>query len=1249
MVPHLVSHETAEMMNVSQNAETPDNSSPGATAPVVPDTYQERIEDSYKDANMPTMIQAVETVAAADEDDELYSLSPKGKAALEIAKASARKSTTQAEAHNLHGETRREVADITAATTKPAEHISAKAARGIVDGLLSQGATARPSQVKTHRSKTKSNEQPDEAASNRREVADTMPTGTTSARPATKPAPLASHTTQRPNQQANITTAAGRSAASASTSAVAALRAKRQGPSHAEPSKAASVTPAPVKRSKAAQTPAVIRPPLKERNKNLQTPARTDPKAQPTDQQPTTGKLKSRRLGMLAETPASRPAASQEPKRKREADHGVVGEESDVDDDRQSFATASEMRPSAPGTLKRPGRALKASLSARRRPTYDVPVSSVKVDPARPAKRGRVAAKSAAKPQGPSTGTTSKPANRSQDPAPSRSVPKRDSKVKQKAVEDEHDEDASTRTRKQPSRCAKLPVDTHDKQSQTELEASIDRMSPEGSAGKKDLGPLEDGRNANETIEDFEHAVMDFAGDETAIKAIEHESTVKPTRIKAEPAAMAREEPPVSAKPTDHVQRGASQNQAIVLSDRAESSSPIRSSSMHPNTAPPALTTNARRKQQAVKAPQTPAVLRSSPPVGLGASTLPLTAALLDANASRKSTIISFDRSGPRNQGSTSVKKSAPGSAWTNRTSPPPRRVPLASEAGSSHARLDTRRRNGPPSAAASMRSTRTIRTAPPSNVAEDVGDALAGFFKKPLGHTIPTPANVVRTQQVNRLSSPEPLERQRDLKADDDGFANVDDYEGTTFVNTEPTRTSPPAVKRSAAPSASQQAMPPPAPKAHKMSMDQPAPTVPSMLSPQGNRAVSPADHNAADKPRSKRAVSVAEHEAAPAPKRLKTAAVAHPPLALPSAVIAAPIVKANPSVFQAAKKPVHPSKRGSRKPSRHGSQGNVDMHGSPIPKGLVVLDNATALESFSQQAGLSSDQVLAVAAAIVDRRGTREQPNDSSAFDEHVLPPSHQPEILSSNTKLRPASPEDESQAITGIVLGRVDPRQLIIRDVAAPPATDPFTSSEDARKEPPKGSMSSIFAEQLRQHAAQAATLPRQSGSDDPDKTLVEPEVARETKPKRVASVSSDDSSETSSSSNETSTTMRDIGMWRSALQPYQTNLFDELVNVSHRLVRHLVDRETATREVVDDYRRRGLNLVEQMERAHAQQYQQYLLDLKQRKRRLRKELTKCSEQVQDAVDAVREAKKKRTEEAGKRDDEERKLQELMAQFC
>lgn len=1070
--------------------------------------------------------------------------------------------------------------------------------------------------------------------------------------------PAGQHT-KRPSEhvpakkQANAANKPHKSTASASgsTSALAALRVKRNGLTPAQPSQTPAATPAPVKRSKPTQTSAVARPPLREQHKNLQTPAQTDPKARPTGQQPTTGKLKSRMLATSMATPHSLPATAGKPKRKRDLEQ-MTGEDRDAYGDEQTNVTASQKRPSASGTLKRPGKVLKASTQAPRRPTYDVPGSTTEVDTARPAKRARIPAGSAAKPR--NAGTVSKPEKRSQEAwkASSKAVLKQSSKRKQKAVVETRDRSLSSepQTRKQPVRTAKPPVNSPGMQLQAGSDVSSDRvLDSQPKKAEEPSRPDEDDGNGPETIEAFEQTVVDFAGDEKTAEPVNSMRSGEPPVIKTEQATTVANGPAISDNSARGANKGATQEYAIELSDGSEPSSPIRSSSMHPSTAPPALTTGAHMKQEREKAPQTPAVPHSSPPIADRTFVLPLTAGLLDAQASRKSTIISFDKSGPRNQGSASVRRSVPGSALTDRTALSPRRAPLPSEAGSARSRLDARRRKGPSSVATSMKTARVDRVAPASNVAQDVGDALAGFLKKP--KAIPPGAAVDSHTLVNGvLQLSDPPGRQEDIMRDGDGFANIDDYEGTTFVDFEPARPSPLAPERSTQPTASQRAMPPPAPKERKKDIAHRAPTVPRMLASEVELQASAVSRKAVAKPGTKRTTAAKEQEAAPEPKRQKIIADAGPPLAQPSTTTAAAIGEVDLVASQPTKVLVpDSSRRIARKISRHTSQGNVDIHGSPIPKGLIVLDNTTALETFSQQAGLSSDEVLAEVATAVHRKHTAGQRDHSSTSDVQMLPPpSHQPETLSSNTKLQPASPGDESQAITDIVVGRVDDKQLVIRDAAAPPPTDPFTSSEDARPDPPKGSTSSIFAEQLRQHAARLEDTRRQAASSDPDKTLVEPEVTKKSKPKRMVSISSDESSETSASSYETSTTMRDVGMWRSALQPYQMNLFDELVNVSHRLVRHLVDRETATREAVQDYRRRGLRLIEQMEQAHAQQYQEYLVELKQRKKRLRRDLNKCSAQVKDAVAAVEGAKAKRNEEAGKRAEEERKLQELMAQY-
>ncbi|KAK5137647.1 hypothetical protein LTR08_007942 [Meristemomyces frigidus] len=1214
MAHSLASHETTEAIDVSQNRETPLDSSPAMAGPVVSETYSERIEDSYKDTTNVTLAATVEESQADPNYDELYDVSPRGAVALEASKAAMDQPTARAEARE-YNEYNRGDAIIPAANA--AER---PASRSVIDDLLSQGATARPPQDAKSRVTTESRKVVVEVNG---EIA------TQQAQHQPKPPPSAPHipSQQRsvlPKKHTKAADAGGEPLASTGMSAVAALRAKNAR-DQAGSSRAVFEAPAPAILSDKSAP--------KERSKNLQTPARTDPKAaQTTEPRPTTGKLPSRRNGMFAKTPVSLPTASTQMKRKREANDESVNEENDDGSGNgESIKIAAKPKTTAPGQLRRHAAAVKGSRTAPRQSTYDLPDSSPRGSNREPAKRSRATAKAVPNPQVVSADKTAKPTKRTRQSELPNVVPKQDPKGKRKAVAEKHDLSSEAPTRKQPSRRAKMAIESSSKSPQVELEAPGAHTSPTAVHGTVDDG-IQAPSKAGENIAEFMEAVLNIPDEAKLADVV---SVEKVAHVKVEPVTARQEGDAVERSTV----KGASQKEAILLSDRQESSSPYQSLYAPPSTAPPAPLTGARGKRHDVRAPQTPAVFNSSPPYGRQASTQPVGGGLVDLISSRKATIISFDKSGPRNQGSVSAKALGLATRST--------KVPPTSEAGSHRSNFEARRKQRESSVATSMKSSTIHRTAQPSNVAESVGAALAGFYGQP-AESVPSPAIATYTQVTKARETTVPHEPQHFAAASNDGFTNVDDYEGTTFVQ-EPAKPPVRASQRSTIPTASQQAMPPPASKPPGKTAVHRAPTVPSMLTSKKDIRVESGASTGTDSVRLKRRVAASEHEEAPVVKRPKTDITRQVLLPPPSAVAVTTNAQVQPKIHQTFKMPVpDPPKRGSRKPSRHASQGNVDLHGSPIPKGLIVETNTTVLETFSQQTDLSSDQILAEAVPTGRREcGTMQQAN-SAALGDHSLPPSHQPEVLSSNTKPRPASPEEDSRVFTGYAFSKVNAKQLVIRDGDALPATDPFTSSEDARKKPAKGGTSSNFAEQLRRHAAQTAMSRPRDEDDDPDKTLVDP-VAQKAKPqKRLASAPSDDSSEISSSSDQTSDTMREIGIWRSALQPYQVNLFDELVNVSHRLVRHLVDHETGARDAADDYRRRGLKLIEEMERSHAQQYQQYVLDLKHRKKLIRKDLGKCKEQLNDAVAAVERAKERRAKIANERDEEERKLQELMALF-
>jgi len=124
------------------------------------------------------------------------------------------------------------------------------------------------------------------------------------------------------------------------------------------------------------------------------------------------------------------------------------------------------------------------------------------------------------------------------------------------------------------------------------------------------------------------------------------------------------------------------------------------------------------------------------------------------------------------------------------------------------------------------------------------------------------------------------------------------------------------------------------------------------------------------------------------------------------------------------------------------------------------------------------------------------------------------------------------------------------------------------------------------------------------------------------------------------------MRDIGSWREALQPHQMNLFDELVNISHRLVAHLVDQETSARHVVDDFRRRGERIVEVMEQSHLREYEQSVNLLGEMEKQTHKDLVRTIEELKSCKTAVAEAKEERAARREERGRDVRRLGGLLA---
>ncbi|KAL9619581.1 MAG: hypothetical protein Q9204_008288 [Flavoplaca sp. TL-2023a] len=117
-------------------------------------------------------------------------------------------------------------------------------------------------------------------------------------------------------------------------------------------------------------------------------------------------------------------------------------------------------------------------------------------------------------------------------------------------------------------------------------------------------------------------------------------------------------------------------------------------------------------------------------------------------------------------------------------------------------------------------------------------------------------------------------------------------------------------------------------------------------------------------------------------------------------------------------------------------------------------------------------------------------------------------------------------------------------------------------------------------------------------DPDITLVEDErPKRQSKRQRRAAPLSSDTSSTSTSP-QTSQSSKGSDhhgtarkRWRDALEPHQKNTLDILYEISHQLVGHLIDKETACNDIVNDYQRRGTRFVENLRTDLEREISQY----------------------------------------------------------
>lgn len=330
------------------------------------------------------------------------------------------------------------------------------------------------------------------------------------------------------------------------------------------------------------------------------------------------------------------------------------------------------------------------------------------------------------------------------------------------------------------------------------------------------------------------------------------------------------------------------------------------------------------------------------------------------------------------------------------------------------------------------------------------------------------------------------------------------------------------------------------------------------------------------------------------------------------------ATVLSAGPAVSQ-----VDPIKRAERRrsrPSRRTTEAfpGVDILGSPYPRDLQVPIQATALEVFMHHAGLSDDTFQNSDEDAVPKLKFTAIPTIAPGVDR---------ELVLSNEKPVPAAPQESSKAVSRIASGPLA-QDFLTADRARPRDSDPFTRSPEhvtvSEHDDPKLAFERIIRQNQTVDARKSTEADHEQHDYDGDTTLVQ-----EDESEGEASPSNADDSPAAIKANAASEVLKDVGDWRHTLKPHQTHLFDSLVVASHTLVQHIVDSETAQNDIVADYYRRGDIIVKKLQKTHASEYQRYQQNMQAWKKRAADELaaqgTELRKKMKDGERAKAELRK------------------------
>ncbi|KAL8694185.1 MAG: hypothetical protein Q9218_001129 [Villophora microphyllina] len=294
----------------------------------------------------------------------------------------------------------------------------------------------------------------------------------------------------------------------------------------------------------------------------------------------------------------------------------------------------------------------------------------------------------------------------------------------------------------------------------------------------------------------------------------------------------------------------------------------------------------------------------------------------------------------------------------------------------------------------------------------------------------------------------------------------------------------------------------------------------------------------------------------------------------------------------------------------------------GSPLPYRHLRHDTCPGIEEDHSNEGHSDSENLPPPVDDEDYTFVQQDFHKSSEPDlpAVVLPRlTHKKEatfIRSSNSKHHPSSPNAPSAILTGFEAHEARPLEVLDNGQShgifgVEKSHDPFLGAKSERR--------NGFLERLRRaqgdetrntEAAVRDPLPKHRHkhqevtiAEDPDTTLVEGIKGRFTEGKRGSPMFADTTGTSSSqgqshSSDHTDGRNAAAQRWLDALEPHQHNMLEVLCEISHNLMGHLIDAETAVEDVVNDYQRRGNRMVEKLAEDLKKGLEDYAEDAKTR---------------------------------------------------